>query len=210
MEEGAKEFDNLLKRDFGYVSPSDQCFGKNVFVNIKTGDKLLKILGVALTRWQKRGETLGRLVLYYHGHGIQVEGHPCLLTTTGEAVPMEELINKVVNLTAADRYYIINDCCANKEAFDDEALKERVREAHAVVKDANIVKMKAVPEGKEADAEEGKTLTFALVSILEWEGRGVRLSKLEKRLRKEQRKQGSLNVPIIEVSDELAKETFPL
>ena len=31
---------------------------------------------------------------------------------------------------------------------------------------------------------------FALVSILEWEGRGVRLSKLERRVRKEQRKQG--------------------
>ena len=200
----------MLQRDFYYVSPSDVSFGKNLFVNIKTGTVLLKKLGDVIKRWQKRGETLGRLVLYYHGHGVQVEGHPCLLTTKGEAVPMEELINKVVDLTAADRYYVINDCCANKEAFDDEALKERVREAHAVVKNANIVKMKAVPEGKEADAEEGKTLTFALVSILEWEGRGIRLDELQERLRKEQRKQGSLNVPSIEVSDELAKETFPL
>ena len=54
------------------------------------------------------------------------------------------------------------------------------------------------------------TLTFALVSIPEWEGRFVRLDELQERLREEQRKQGSLNVPSIEVSDELAKETFPL
>ena len=225
VEDGAKRFENLLKTEFSYVSPG-WYDGRNLFENIKTGDKLVMMLGNVLRRWQKRGETLGRFVLYFHGHGVQVgwmvylqcdnylyfqvDGHPCLLTTSGEAVPMEELVNKVVELSEAEVYYIINDSCANTSEFKDEATKQRVRDAHAVKKDQNIVQIKAVPDGKRAEAAEGKTLTSALVAILEWEGRGVPLNKLQEELRAEQRKQGSKNVPIIEVSDEFAHEPFPL
>ena len=94
--------------------------------------------------------------------------------------------------------------------FKDEITKKRVRDAHAVVKDENIVQIKAVSDGKRAEANEGKTLTFALTAILEWEGRGVPLRRLQDELREEQRKQGSKNVPMIEVSDEFANEPFPL
>ena len=141
---------------------------------------------------------------------FQVDRHPCLLTTAGEAVPMEELVNKVVELSEAEVYYVINDSCANTSEFKDEATKKRVRDAHAIKKDQHIVQIKAVSDGKRAEAEEGKTLTFALVAILEWEGRGVPLNNLQDELRAEQRKQGSKNVPIIEVSDEFADEPFPL
>ena len=147
--------------------------------------------------------------IHPNGHGVQVDGHPCLLTTKGEAVPIEELVNKVVTLKA-ERYFVISDCCANKLEFKDEVTKKRVRDAHAVIKDENIVQIKAVPDGKRAEADEGKTLTFALVEILEWEGRGVPFRELQDELRAEQRKQGSKNVPIIEVSDEFANEQFPL
>ena len=125
---------------------------------------------------------------------------------------MEELVNKAVKLKA-ERYFVISDCCANTSEFKDatnDATKERVRDAHAVAKDETIVQIKAVSEGKRAEATEGKTLTSALVAILEWEGRGVPLNKLQEELRAEQRKQGSKNVPIIEVSDEFAHEPFPL
>ena len=222
VEDGAKRFDNLLRTEYHYKSPSQIRFGCNVFENIKTGDKLLKVFGDVLEKWQEKGVPVGRFVLYYHGHGVQVNGLPCLLTTDGEAVPIEELVNKAVQLLKAERYIVISDCCANKFEFKDEATKKRVREAHAVVKDENIVKIKAVPDGKRAEADEGKTLTFALVAILEWEGRGVPLRKLEDELREEQRRQesknvpiievsqGSKNVPIVEVSDEFAKESFPL
>ena len=123
---------------------------------------------------------------------------------------MEELVNKVVELSEAEMYFVVNDSCANTLQFKDEATRQRVRDAHAIEKDQKIVQIKAVPDGKRAAAEEGKTLTFALVAILEWEGRGVPLRKLEAELREEQRKQGSKNVPIIEVSDEFAHEPFPL
>ena len=134
------------------------------------------------------------------------------MTTAGEAVPIEELVNKAVKLKA-ERYFVISDCCANTSEFKDatnDATKKRVRDAHAVAKDETIVQIKAVSDGKRAEAAEGKTLTFALVAILEWEGRGVPLNKLQDELRAEQREQGSKNVPIIEVSDEFAHEPFPL
>ena len=121
-------------------------------------------------------------------------------------------MNKAVKLKA-ERYFVISDCCANTSEFKDatnDATKERVRNAHAVPKDETIVQIKAVSEGKRAEAAEGKTLTSALVAILEWEGRGVPLNKLQEELRAEQRKQGSKNFPIIEVSDEFAHEPFPL
>ena len=123
---------------------------------------------------------------------------------------------KSADLSASDNFSSdisltpISDCCANKLEFKDEITKKRVRDAHAVVKDENIVQIKAVPDGKRAEANEGKTLTFALTAILEWEGRGVPLRRLEDELREEQRKQGSKNVPMIEVSDEFANEPFPL
>ena len=92
---------------------------------------------------------------------------------------MEELVNKVVELSEAEVYYVINDSCANTSEFKDEATKKRVRDAHAVKKDQHIVQIKAVSDGKRAEADEGKTLTFALVEILEWEGRGVPFRELQ-------------------------------
>ena len=73
VEDGADRFDNLLRTEFGFVSPSQDMFnGRNVFKNIKTRELLMKTLETVLKRWQERGETLGRFVLYYHGHGVQV------------------------------------------------------------------------------------------------------------------------------------------
>ena len=72
VKDGAKRFDTLLKTEFGYVSPSQILFRRNIFENIKTGEQLMKALENVLKRWQERGESLGRFVLYYHGHGVQV------------------------------------------------------------------------------------------------------------------------------------------
>ena len=72
VEDGANRFDNLLRTEFGFVSPSQILFGRNIFENIKKREQLMKILETVLKRWRKMGETLGRFVLYYHGHGVQV------------------------------------------------------------------------------------------------------------------------------------------
>ena len=73
VEEGAKRFDNLLKTEYGYVSPSQIFFGGNIFENISTGEKLVKTLEMVLKRWRRENDfSLGRFVLYYHGHGVQV------------------------------------------------------------------------------------------------------------------------------------------
>ena len=112
----------------------------------------------------------------------------------------------------ADRFYIISDCCANSKKFEDEATKKRVSDAAAVVKGKHflesIVRIKAVPEGHEAIATEGKTLTSALVAVLS--EKSLPLHKLERRLRKKQEEQGSRNFPVIEAPVALANEPFPL
>ena len=55
VEDGAKRLDNLLTTEYGYVSPSQIFFDRNVFVNIKTGDKLLKVFDIVLKKWQEKG-----------------------------------------------------------------------------------------------------------------------------------------------------------
>ena len=151
--------------------------------------------------------------LYYHGHGALVGGNPCLLTPTWEAVPIDELVNKVAELRVnADRLYVISDCCANSKEFEDEATKKRVSAAAAVVKGKHflesVVKIKAVPEGHEASSIEGKTFTSALVAVLS--EKSLPLQKLQRRLRKKQKEQGSRNFPVVEASFDLANEPFPL
>ena len=151
--------------------------------------------------------------LYYHGHGAQVDGNPCLLTPTWEAVPIDELVNKVAELRViAERFFIITDCCANSKKFEDEATKKRVSDAVAVVKGKHflesIVRIKAVPGGHEASSVEGKTFTSALVDVLS--EKSLPLHELQRRLRKKQEDQGSRNFPVVEAPVNLANEPFPL
>ena len=215
IKDDAEKFQDLLKK-FGYAVPSETEFGMRGLENIPTGEKLVTFFGDLLKRWKRKqpvGETLGRLILYYHGHGAQVDGNPCLLTPTWEAVPMDELVNKVAELhVVADRYYIISDCCANSKMFEDEVTKKRVSEAAAVVRGKhfldNIVWIKAVPEGHEASSDEGKTFTSALVAVLS--EKSLPLKELEKRLREKQEEQGSKNFPKVEASLRLTNDPFPL
>ena len=72
VEDGAKRLDNLLRKEYGYVSPSQKFFGENKFENIKTGHELVTLLGDVLKRWQRTGLPIGSFVLYFHGHGEQV------------------------------------------------------------------------------------------------------------------------------------------
>ena len=73
VKDGAKRFDTLLKTEFGYVSPYEMDDDKNIFENIKTGEKLVQTLEKVLKRWRRENDfSLGRFVLYYHGHGVQV------------------------------------------------------------------------------------------------------------------------------------------
>ena len=71
VEDGAKRFENLLKTEFSYVSPG-WYDGRNLFENIKTGDKLVNLLDAVLKKWQGKGLPIGSFVLYFHGHGEQV------------------------------------------------------------------------------------------------------------------------------------------
>ena len=73
VKDGAERFDTLLKTEFGYVSPYETDDDKNIFENIDKGEKLVKTLEMVLKRWRRENDfSLGRFVLYYHGHGVQV------------------------------------------------------------------------------------------------------------------------------------------
>ena len=74
VEDGAKRLDNLLRKEYGYVSLSQEFFGPgtNMFENIKKGDQLVTLLGNVLKEWQRKGLPIGSFVLYFHGHGEQV------------------------------------------------------------------------------------------------------------------------------------------
>ena len=149
---------------------------------------------------------------------MEVLGQPCLSTPDGGVIPMLELVNKIAEYVISDRYYIVIDCCANKKS-GEEADKRRIEKALDVPRykklTKKIVNIKAVPGGYKASAEDDKTLTRAMVSILKSSlgrsERGVPLKDLGKRLQDEQAKQGSKNDPdvISSLSDQV-DDLFPL
>jgi len=128
-----------------------------------------------------------------------------------------ELVNLVVRHVPSTRYYAITDCCSNKKIGDEKA-KKRVEETLKVEKPRNFrdkyVVVNAAPEGYTASAESKKTLTSALVKVLQTCLRngenGVPLRNLENLLREEQAKQGSSNFPTVVAPSMLMDELFPL
>ena len=71
-----------------------------------------------------------------------------------------------------------------------------------------LVEVFAAPEFYTATAEPKKTLTNALVEVLEGES-GILMSELEGKLREMQVRQGSSNTPRVVYRDSLKKELFP-
>ena len=222
----AKRLHDLLVGKYGYKMLTDPFSGKTVLENIKDEPSrpLDLLLDGMLTKW-KEGEGTGarvdRFLLYYHGHGVQVSGQPCLLTPDWETIPILELVNQIAELVTAERYYIVTDCCANRRDWEDEKAKQRVEEAEDAQQHKTlverIVNISAVPGGYKASAEEDKTLTCALVSVLEScleaKERGIPLGDLEERLREEQDKQNSRNYPLVKagsLSFKLAMGIFPV
>ena len=165
---------------------------------------------------QPRGTIVDTFLLYVHGHGAQVLGEQCLFTNKWTAIPLKELVNLVAEYVRPNRYYVVMDCCSNRKIADEKA-KQRVEKALNVERAENfsdkIVTINAAAEGFTASAETGKTLTSALVTVLEESFRrgegGVPMRELEDRLREEQMKQGSPNFPIVVAPLNLVDQLFP-
>ena len=97
IRDDAKKIQDLLRNDFGYEVPSDD---PTIFEpgKLENQPNLVKTFEVFLKKWkrqQPKGKTIDSFVLYYHGHGVQVLGHPCLLTTEWKPVPLAQLIKLV-------------------------------------------------------------------------------------------------------------------
>ena len=96
----AKKLHDLLKRKYGYKMLQDPYTGKTVLEN--KDDSIVDLLETMLTKW-KEGEGTGacvdRFLLYYHGHGVQVSGQPCLLTPIGRPFPYWSLSTRSRSLS---------------------------------------------------------------------------------------------------------------
>ena len=221
IREDAESIQRLLedKRKFRYKFPSESdptLFEPHQFEN---QGKLVSTFKQFLETWEERqpkGTVVDSFLLYVHGHGAQVLGEQCLFTNKWTAIPLRELVNLIAEYVHPIRYYIIMDCCSNKKSVDEKA-KMRVEKALNVERPANfsdkIVSINAAAEGYTASAETGKTLTSALVSVLEESLKkgesGVPMRELQDRLREEQIKQGSSNFPIVDTPPNLVDELFP-
>ena len=217
IREDAKRIQDLLKTHFGYELPSDD---PTIFEpgKLENQPNLVKTFEVFLKKWkrkQPKGKTIDRFVLYYHGHGVQVLGHPCLLTTEWKPVPLAQLINLVAEYVNPNLYYLVNDCCANNKEYNDDETLKLVRTATDDVRAEDFndkeVWIKAAPPGYTATGLEGKTFTASLVELLEENrSRGVPLRKLARKLHDKQKKQGSNNFPIVDPgSYALSNVRFP-
>ena len=207
------------KQKFRYKFPSESdptLFEPHQFEN---QGKLVSTFKMFLEEWverQPKGTVVDTFLLYVHGHGIRILGEQCLFTNKWTAIPVRELVNLIAEYVRPIRYYVIMDCCSNTKIVDDKA-KKRVEKALNVERPENfsdkIVTINAAADGYTASAETGKTLTSALVSVLEASLRrgegGVPMRELQDRLREEQMEQGSNNFPIVVVPPNLVDQLFP-
>ena len=206
------------QQTFRYKFPSEDptLFGPQRFEN---QGKLVPTFKEFLEKWSKRqpkGTVVDTFLLYVHGHGAQVLGEQCLFTNKWTAIPLRELVNLIAEYVRPIRYYVIMDCCSNKKIADEKA-ETRVKKALNVERPENfrdkMITINAAAEGFNASAEIGKTLTSALVSVLEASLRrgegGVPMRELQDRLREEQMEQGSNNFPIVVVPPNLVDQLFP-
>ena len=161
------------EQKFRYKFPSEdnpKLFEPHQFEN---QGRLVATFKTFLEKWkttQPPGTIVDSFLLYVHGHGAQVLGQQCLMTKKWTAIPIMELVNLVVKHVPSTRYYVLMDCCSNKKIADEKAMK-RVADAMDVEKPHNFkdkfVLVNAAPEGFTASAEHGKTLTFAMVRVLD-------------------------------------------
>ena len=206
------------EQKFRYKFPSEDptLFETHQFEN---QGRLVLTFKMFLGEWVKRqpkGTVVDTFLLYVHGHGIRVLGEQCLFTNKWTAIPLRELVNLIADHVHPIRYYVIMDCCSNKKTADEKA-EARVKKALNVERPENfidkMITINAAAEGFTASAEIGKTLTSALVSVLEASLRrgegGVPMRELQDKLREEQMIQGSNNFPIVDVPLNLVDELFP-
>ena len=205
--------EDKLKFRYKFPSESDPTlFEPHQFEN---QGKLVATFREFLEKWterQPKGTVVDTFLLYVHGHGAQVLGEQCLFTNKWTPIPLRELVNLVAEHIRPNRYYVIMDCCSNKKSADEKA-EARVKKAISVERAENfgdkIITIAAAAEGFTASAETGKTLTSALVSVLERGEGGVPMRELQDKLREEQMIQGSNNFPIVDVPLNLVDELFP-
>ena len=212
----------VLKEKFRYMFPSENnlaIFEPHQFEN---PGKLVPMFKTFLKKWkntQPPQPTVESFLLYVHGHGVQVTGHQCLLTNKLTPIPLMELLNHVAVDVKPNRYYAVMDCCSNTETVkDEEGAKKRVDEAVSMQKPTDfedrLIEVYAAPAGYTATAATGKTLTSALVAVLEDSRKkgevGIPMMELEGRLIEKHYTQESTNKPSVRFRSKQVGRLFPL
>ena len=228
IEKDANQMCDLLEKKFNYQILSDDPDHK---VNLEPSekllgneDKLVKTFRMRLDKWKKaakKGTVVESFLIYFHGHGTQVVNSQCLLTSKKTAISFDELVNEVLEANIhVNNFYLVVDCCSDHGYVVTDSAKAIQRVTEAVSKGTAIdfvdkkTTISAAPAGHPATALEGKTLTSAIVPILEEAVKGghlgVPLSSLQQLLREKQCAQGSENYPTVQYPDVLKERLFPL
>lgn len=229
IEKDANQMCDLLEKSFNYQILSDD---PNPKVNLWTRKKTIKPLEnegklvptfrMRLDKWKKaakKGTVVESFLIYFHGHGTQVVNSQCLLTSKMTAIPFDELVNEVLDVDIhVNNFYLVLDCCSDHDYIATDTAIQRVTKAAGMDMDIEFVDKKtticAAPPGHPATALEGKTLTSAILPILEEAVKcghhGVPLSSLQQLLRDKQHSQGSENYPTVQHPDVLKEKLFPL
>ena len=210
--------EDKLKFRYKFPSESDPTlFEPHQFEN---QGKLVATFREFLEKWterQPKGTVVDTFLLYVHGHGAQVLGEQCLFTNKWTAIPLRELVNLIAEYVRPIRYYVIMDCCSNTKIVDEKA-KKRVDEAVSMQKPTDfedrLIEVYAAPAGYTATAATGKTLTSALVAVLEDSRKkgevGIPMMELEGRLIEKHYTQESTNKPSVRFRSKQVGRLFPL
>ena len=223
VADDAREIQELLEEKFKYQllseDPNPNVLQSCQEKQLQNERNLVKTFALRLNKWKESveiGTIVDTFLIYYHGHGVEVLKNPCLLTRKWTAIPVDELVNLVTEVINPIHYCLVLDCCSNNYKPDEKANKRLDKANKTRAKDFRdrLITVSAAPSGHKATALKGKTLSAAIVAVLkenlDQEVRGIPLQELEGRLRREQEKTGSSNLPNVQLPNTLSGKFFPL
>ena len=133
-----------------------------------------------VTKGRGRGGGADTLLMFFLGHGGNVQGVDCMLGVKGKPYPVNSIIHKILDKSNAKKIIMILDFCRNKLNEQTFILSnEEVENAKECTDFTKIIRIWSAEETHKATDRSGATFSEALCEVLERNPNGVEMRNLE-------------------------------
>ena len=141
----------------------------------------MKEVEVKVNKARGKGGEVETLLMFFLGHGGQVQGIDCILGEEGKPYPISSILHKIQDKRLAKKVIMILDCCRNRLDPDKFLLsKEEIKNAQDFTAFEKVIRIWSTQETHKATAQSGATFSEALCAVLEKNPDGVKMETLER------------------------------